>query len=832
MKFTALLSIALWTVLTGNCNAESADELLNQIRESQDLSNDKYFYHVPEDYVEKSKNNYFNYIKRDTEHTNGTRNGYEITLPDERKLYFDDRDFDEYGLVDFELPIGELPQVEYDVFDKVNFLQTPAIDKLDILANNGDLLAMKYAADIHTMGLYDVKVDIDRAYQLYTKLTESNDTKLQGYAHFMLGVFYSTGLFGKFQKDPAKGLIHYHFASNLGNIQAQKTLAHKYMYGVNVPKDIDQAIYYFSLVRQQSSLKDLDDYNAPHLDRFSIRWSDLNDGIYGEEASQYVNTIRYFERYEDYNEIKKYKNPNSLSDETVDEYVLGDDEVLDAFSILYFYVQKNYHGDYLHARNFKKSFEYAKICVENGIQEPAVSRFYAEVKEGLGGGTKEKSRLQFEFITAPEITPLTIFVGRCAQYLSHMYLTGEGGERDDEKAFFYANLGKVMTHGQTFLNDIPIMYHKGIGTQNDTEMALINLDSTYRYASSRYFKFLIQLEQNGGKVDQTMISGLTTSASHYLLSANKIIELYEAGDNLGLPSENIAAYYNMLLQHAESDYFDFRIPFFAFINAQKNDISSNKLWTALTGMAIISELGYESAQASLGNILYPFVQRLGDFSQEELHRMEALVHTPRRYDEAVHYFVLSALHSNRDSINFLGDMYYNGLYRGQSNDDPLWCNTWAYYLFPVAKVEEMANSPSIELINSIESILSKLWNSNHDNFDVTAIIPRDIDRAIAYYREAASKGSHMGCFNIGWAYEYGIGVAQDLHLAKRYYDEALSLTTEAYVPVKLAVLRLKLKAWLWDLYGFDGRGFSEIDSKSNTWKERLNLIKNWFLTKV
>ncbi|TID29902.1 hypothetical protein CANINC_001541 [Pichia inconspicua] len=819
MSLSAVFLTAVWVL---SCRAEYADDLLYEIRNSQDLSKDKYFYTVPDDYIEKPFMNYFNYIRKEKNYTRDAFNGYEITLPDERTFFFEEKDLDEYGAVGFNLPIGELPQIESDVFDKVKSPDTDTIDKLEKLADNGDLLAMKYAADIHTMGLFDIKVDIDRAFHLYTKLTQSEDTSLQSHANFMLGVFYTTGLFSKFPKDPAKGLIHYQFASNLGSIQAQKALAHKYMYGINVAKDIDQAIYYFSLARQQSSLKDIDDFTIPHIDSFSIRWSDLNDGIYGKEASQYVSTIRYFERFEDYNEIKKYKNPNAISDDAVHDYVVGEDDVLDGFSILYFHVQKNYHGDYLHARNFKKSFEYAKICVENGILEPEVERFYAQVKDGIEGTTTQS---QFSFITDPQISPMTIFVGRCAQYLSHMYLTGDGGELDNDKAYFYAKLGKAMTNSQTFLNDIAIMQYKGIGTANNTELALATLRSTYRYASSRYFTSLISIKEAGGVLDQNTISGLTTSASHYLLSANKIIELYEEGEDLGLPAESIARYYNMVLQHAESDYFDFRIPFFAFINAQKNDVSSNKMWTALTGMAIISELGYESAQSSLGYILYPLIQS-SKVSVNDLQTLESQIYTPKRYDEAIYYTELSVLHSNRDSINFLGDMYYAGLYRGTPNDDPLWCKSWIHYVFPVAKVEEMKENPIVKLIQLIES----LFRTKKNGFDVTAIIPRDIDRAITYYRDSASKGSHMGCFNIGWAYEYGIGVAQDLHLAKRYYDEALLLTTDAYVPVRIAVIRIKLKAWLWQLYGLDGRGLGESQSKTNSWKERMSLIKSWFFT--
>ena len=51
-------------------------------------------------------------------------------------------------------------------------------------------------------------------------------------------------------------------------------------------------------------------------------------------------------------------------------------------------------------------------------------------------------------------------------------------------------------------------------------------------------------------------------------------------------------------------------------------------------------------------------------------------------------------------------------------------------------------------------------------------------------------------FNLGTMHEHGLGLPKDLHLAKRYYDMALSTDPKAYVPVKLALYKLQLHAWL------------------------------------
>ena len=43
-------------------------------------------------------------------------------------------------------------------------------------------------------------------------------------------------------------------------------------------------------------------------------------------------------------------------------------------------------------------------------------------------------------------------------------------------------------------------------------------------------------------------------------------------------------------------------------------------------------------------------------------------------------------------------------------------------------------------------------------------------------------------FNMGFMYQMGLGVPQDFHLAKRYYDMAAESSSKAYLPAALALL--------------------------------------------
>ncbi|KOS19164.1 Protein sel-1 -like protein 1 [Escovopsis weberi] len=74
---------------------------------------------------------------------------------------------------------------------------------------------------------------------------------------------------------------------------------------------------------------------------------------------------------------------------------------------------------------------------------------------------------------------------------------------------------------------------------------------------------------------------------------------------------------------------------------------------------------------------------------------------------------------------------------------------------------------------------------------------RDIGKAVQCYTGASDYSqSAQALFNLGWMHENGIGLTQDFHLAKRYYDHALQLNDEAYLPVTLGLMKLRLRsAW-------------------------------------
>ena len=78
----------------------------------------------------------------------------------------------------------------------------------------------------------------------------------------------------------------------------------------------------------------------------------------------------------------------------------------------------------------------------------------------------------------------------------------------------------------------------------------------------------------------------------------------------------------------------------------------------------------------------------------------------------------------------------------------------------------------------------------------TAGLPVDFSRAARYYQAAAELRQPQAMFNLGLMHQYGVGLKQDFHLAKRYLDSSAETHPDAKWPVNLTLLGLYLHWWL------------------------------------
>eukprot|EP00062_Callorhinchus_milii_P020809 gi/632976870/ref/XP_007905032.1/ PREDICTED: protein sel-1 homolog 1 [Callorhinchus milii] len=69
----------------------------------------------------------------------------------------------------------------------------------------------------------------------------------------------------------------------------------------------------------------------------------------------------------------------------------------------------------------------------------------------------------------------------------------------------------------------------------------------------------------------------------------------------------------------------------------------------------------------------------------------------------------------------------------------------------------------------------------------------DYETAVIHYRLASEQQhSAQAMFNLGYMHEKGLGIKQDIYLAKRFYDMAAETSPDAQVPVFLALCKLGL----------------------------------------
>lgn len=69
----------------------------------------------------------------------------------------------------------------------------------------------------------------------------------------------------------------------------------------------------------------------------------------------------------------------------------------------------------------------------------------------------------------------------------------------------------------------------------------------------------------------------------------------------------------------------------------------------------------------------------------------------------------------------------------------------------------------------------------------------DYETAASHYRMASEQQHNaQAMFNLAYMHEQGLGMKKDIHLAKRFYDQAAETNADAKIPVALALLKLQL----------------------------------------
>ncbi|KAK3680455.1 ERAD-associated protein [Vermiconidia calcicola] len=125
---------------------------------------------------------------------------------------------------------------------------------------------------------------------------------------------------------------------------------------------------------------------------------------------------------------------------------------------------------------------------------------------------------------------------------------------------------------------------------------------------------------------------------------------------------------------------------------------------------------------------------------------------------------------------------------------------------PIAWLSSLQQSAKFTIGDAAVALIYWTRSAKQNNFDSlvkmgdyylsgigTAISPENA--AACYQAAAETMQSAQAMWNLGWLHENGIGIEQDFHLAKRFYDQALETNKEAYLPVKMSLWKLRWRSW-------------------------------------
>ncbi|KAA8910775.1 hypothetical protein FN846DRAFT_508504 [Sphaerosporella brunnea] len=357
------------------------------------------------------------------------------------------------------------------------------------------------------------------------------------------------------------------------------------------------------------------------------------------------------------------------------------------------------------------------------------------------------------------------YAGRAAGYLGNMALRGEAGPQDYNAAFRWFKRG-VTCGDANSQNGLGFMYLNGLGVKEDREKA------------SKYFKSAASQDFPVAQVNfakMLLENGEIEPAKRYLELAARhgnveafyyLAEINNAAKAKDRSCGLATAYYKIVAEKVEP----LQSPMAWANQAYENGDMEN----ALVGYMMAAEQGYESAQANVAYLLdehssaLPLKSLLAR-AGIDLKRIQGRRHVSQQDQElALIYWTRSAKQANVDSLVKMGDYYLSGI---GTDPDP-------------------------------------------------------VKAASCYNAAAEHQASAQALWNLGWMHENGVGVSQDFHLAKRYYDQAFETNPEAYLPVTLSLLKLRLRAF-WNIITHGGvKGIGpEPKKKRVTFRE---FLRNWY----
>ncbi|KAJ3379217.1 ERAD-associated protein [Lobulomyces angularis] len=681
--------------------------------------------------------------------------------------------------------INELHNLQKNLFDDPTFeSEFPIIFSSDSVSTkrNKALRLLQFAsvkkdnsdatyllAESFLHGYFNLPRNLTFSFQNYQLLAQTSNSTGQR----MTGLLYATGLGTK--RDYAKGLLYLSFASISGDIIATQALGYYNLVGIAVNKNCEDAAFHYSRVAKAA----LENFNSGPplgltLPATKLRLTDENGGVFGHGASGPGDPLIL---HSTVNENGALSNQDILLQY---EFLADKDEV----EYQWLYGLQLYQGSADLKRDYGRAFYYFRRAADQYPKDPAT---IAALK------TNKNSKLPLRVIRKAECS------AEAVSYVGLMYWRGEGVKKaDPETARTYFEKG-VEWGSAISMNALGLMYRDGIaGLPKDPAKAIQYFVDGANKKNSEAQANLGEYFYQKGKADHAQAMkyfGLASKTGN-LLALYRLGEMHTNGLGANKKSCLIGVgYYKNLVERA-----DWHMPWHHRAQELYNEGDFEGAYIAFS---LAAELGYEVSQTNAAWMI------------DSVEHTESLLST-ESYRSALNFWNRAANQGNVDARVKMGDYHYYGYGINQEEDESQE-NFENDESNPAAKKENDFKTKNDKLENKITSndisFAQKLFNFFGFNYFKKNEVC-DYEKAALYYQVAAeSEHSAIAFFNLGYMHEHGLGVEEDYHLAKRCYDLSLTTNPGAYLPVKLAIMKLNFKFFWKGL--FSGKGLFQLYSEES-----------------
>jgi SEL1 protein len=570
-------------------------------------------------------------------------------------------------------------------------------------------------------------------------------------AHEELGFAHSVG-WGGVEQSTAKAVLHQYFAAMGGAPLAQMAMGWRHLRGAGVPESCQSAVLYYdppaSAVADSTNKKGASftggGPNAANGANGAIRLTAETSTGFDGAARRDADVAQYYKYSADMGNADAASAVGRL-------LTFGSRGVKqDARTAYKYFTQAAAAGDADAMAHLGHMFANG-IGVNEPSNETALALFRAAVDKGNA---------------------------RAAYGLGYMHLGGFGVDRDLQKAFEHiTNAAEAGSPEAQF--HLGALYARGVfGKENpkegnaekESENGAVRPEDELKTTKNAYAR---PSKRDHAKAFYNF--NLAAAQGHATATYN--LAIMQLSGSLGLPQTCKAA--ALLLKGLAE-----RGAWTAGVEEARGALAAGRKRAGLVKYMKVAEAGVEVAQANAAFVLdraEPWYEESTDDDDDDDARIRrrgfenkgrfssvlgastfgSSASASDRERRALHYHKLAADQGNVLSLLKIGDAYFYGRTGGKAPSDR-------------------------SKFSTRDGEKRKVLNALDERRNVSA----------AVYLRATQRRSAQAMFNLGAMHEHGLGLPKDLHLAKRYYDMALSTDPKAYVPVKLALYKLQAHAWL------------------------------------